>query len=105
ATLRPDLLRTIAHDAISPFYDSTLGRRVLTARQEWLTAAQARIDEQDGGDLDALREDAAAALADKQDEIQAILDTVTVDPDQFDLPEPVIPQAVIDPGTQPHWVV
>ena len=45
--------------------------------------------------------DAAAALADKQDEIQAILDSVTIDPEQFDLPEPVIPAAVIDPDTQP----
>ena len=101
ATLRPDLLRRIAQNAISPFFDSTLGARVIAARREWLAAAQARIDEQDGGDLVVLRENAAAALAEKQDEIQAILDSVTIDPEQFDLPEPVIPAAVIDPDAQP----
>jgi hypothetical protein len=101
ATLRPDLLRQIARDAIAPFFDSTLEDRVRDARQEWLAAAQARIEEQDGGDLDQLRDDAAAALADKHDEIQAILDSVTIDPDQFDLPGPVIPEAAVDHDAQP----
>ena len=101
ATLQPELLRQMARAAIDPFFDRSLERRVNAARQEWVDEAQARIDEQDGGDLDQLRDDAAAALADKEDEIQAILDSVTIDPEQFDLPEPVIPAAVIDPDTQP----
>jgi hypothetical protein len=49
ATLRPDLLRQIARDAIAPFFDSSLEDRFRDARQEWLAAAQARIEEQDGG--------------------------------------------------------
>ena len=101
ATLRPDLLERIAVDAISPFYDHTLDRRVGAARREWLAEAQARIDEQAGGDLDQLRADAVEALDAQLDAIQEILDNVTVDPEQFDLPEPVIPEAEVDPDDQP----
>jgi hypothetical protein len=101
ATLQPDLLRTMAHAAITPFFDRSMERRVYDARQAWLDEAQAVIDEQDGGDLDQLRADAVDALEAKQAEIQAIMDDVRVDPDQFDLPEPVIPEAVIDPDAQP----
>ena len=101
ATLAPDLLATMARDAISPFFDRTLAGRVQRARQEWLAAAQARIDEQDGGDLDQLREDAATALEDKRSEIEAILDGIRVDPEQFDLPEAVVPEAQVDEADQP----
>ena len=76
-------------------------RRVYDARQAWLDEAQAVIDEQDGGDLDQLRADAVDALEAKQAEIQAIMDDIRIDPDQFDLPEPVIPEAAIDPDAQP----
>ena len=48
----------MARDAITPFFDRSLERRVDAARQEWLAQAQAPIDEQDGGDLDQLRADA-----------------------------------------------
>jgi hypothetical protein len=101
ATLRPDLLRTLARNAITPFYDRTLEGRTYLARQAWLEEAQARIDAQDGGDLDQLRADAVEALEAHSAQIQAIMDDIRVDPDQFDLPEPVIPEAVIDPDAQP----
>lgn len=102
ATLRPDLLESLARDAIAPFYDLTLGSRVSEARQAWLTAAQARIDEQDDTDLDELRADAARALEAHAAEIEALMDDVRVDPDRFDLPEPVIPEAEVDEYSQPE---
>jgi hypothetical protein len=40
ATLRPDLLRQIALDAIAPFYDDTLDERVREAADEWIAAAR-----------------------------------------------------------------
>jgi hypothetical protein len=101
ATLRPELLRAMARDAISPFYDRSLEVRVYDARQEWLAAAQARIDEQDGGDLVQLRADAVEALQAHSAQIEAIMDDVRVDPDQFDLPEPVIPEAAVDHDATP----
>ena len=102
ATLQPDLLRELARDAIEPFYDRTLSRRVNEVRADWLERAQAALDGQSGGDLDRLREDANAALDQKYDEIEAILDTVRVDADQFDLPElPEIPVAELN-GDRPE---
>jgi hypothetical protein len=49
AALQPNLLRRIAADAISPFFDNTLHRRVTEAKQEWLANAQQAVDEQAGG--------------------------------------------------------
>jgi hypothetical protein len=99
--LRPDLLRQIATDAISPFFDETLEARVDLAKQEWLADAQEAVDDQDGG-LDGLRDDALERLADMEDEVQAILDNVRIDADDFDLPAiPDPPQPVIDEAAQP----
>jgi hypothetical protein len=100
ATLQPDLLVDIAVNAITPFHDDTLDRRVRQAMQDWRGLAQQAIDEQSGDDIEQLREDAAAALDEKRAEIEQILNTVRVDPDEFDLPEPVIPEAVLDPELQ-----
>jgi hypothetical protein len=101
ATLQPDLLVEIAEDAIAPFYDDTLDDRVRQAMQEWRRLAQQAIDVQSDDDIDQLRDDAADALAEKADEIEQILDTVRVDPDSFDLPDIVIPEAIIDPAIEP----
>jgi hypothetical protein len=92
ATLQPDLLRRIAIDAITHFYDHGLAARVAAARQDWQRRAQAACDEQ----TDAVaRADALASIERKRAEIDAILDTVRVDADRFDLPElPDIPQGV-----------
>lgn len=86
ATLQPDLLRRIAEDAIAPFYDRTLSARVETAKWHWREAAQAAVDEQAGAHLEQLRSNAAELLLQKRDEIKAILDTVRIDADSFDLP-------------------
>ena len=94
ASLRPDLLRRIAEDAIAPFYDNTLARRVRLARQEWLERAQAIVDEAvDQDHLDRLRAEASQKLADLRAEIDAVNDALRLDARDFDLPTPVVPTA------------
>jgi hypothetical protein len=96
ASLRPDLLAEIAKDAIAPFNDLTLAHRVSVARQAWVTAAQAHVDQAMGAEqLDQIRADAAVKLEAMQDEINEINDALRVDADDFDLPEMVVPTAVL----------
>lgn len=96
ASLRPDLLRRIARDAIAPFYDSTLERRVGRAKAEWLEAAQATVDATvDADALDRLRADAEIKLAAMRQQIDEINDALQVDPADFTLPAPVVPTAVV----------
>jgi hypothetical protein len=104
AALQPDLLRDIAAEAIAPYFDSTLARRVAIARNEWLVEAQHAIDVQAGDRLARLREYAVEQLDDKRTEIEQILDAVRVDPDELkaSLPEIVLPAARVDPGTAPE---
>ena len=60
AALNPDLLREIALEAMAPFFDYTLTRRVNAARREWLEQAQARLVEQiDQEQLERIRAEAA----------------------------------------------
>lgn len=96
----PDLLVEIAETAITPFHDHTLDDRVRQAVDDWRGLAQQAIDEQSGDDIEQLRENAAEALEVKRAEIERILDAVRVDADEFDLPEPVIPEAITDPALQ-----
>ena len=42
-TLRPDMLRQIVHEAVAPFYESTLSRRTNDARRAWKREAQATL--------------------------------------------------------------
>lgn len=97
ATLQPELLRQMAVDAIAPFYDNTLDHRVWQARHEWEQQAQEALDEQAGPHLEQLRADAIDRIGQKRAEINAILDDVWVDADQFELPRAVIPDAQLDP--------
>jgi hypothetical protein len=96
ASLRPDLLRQIARDAIAPFYDRTLGQRVSEARAEWEREAneivQAGLDDQE---RERIRAAAAVRLDDLADEINALKQQLSVDPGAFDLPGIVIPEAEI----------
>ena len=97
AALRPDLLRRIATEALDSFFDSTLGRRVFDAEDEWLAAAQRALDGQlDGPRIDALRVEAEAKLSTLRDEIDAINAALRVDVDDFTLPTPVVPEAEVD---------
>jgi hypothetical protein len=96
AALQPDLLRDIASTALDPFFDHTLRHRVWQAMNSWREQAQQILDEQTSDvHLEQLRIDAADLLAEKRTEIQQILDTVRVDADRFDLPEPVVPGPIV----------
>lgn len=100
ATLRPDLLRRIAQDALDPFYDSSLDRRVREAYDQWREDAQAVVDgAMDDDRLDRLRTEAAEKLAELRTEIDAINEALRVDIDDFDLPELVVPEAELNGGS------
>jgi hypothetical protein len=94
AALNPDLLQEIALDAVAPFFDYTLARRVNAARREWLEQAQARLEEQiDREQLERLRAEAAAKLETLRDEIDAVNEALRAETgDDFDLPEAVVPE-------------
>jgi hypothetical protein len=93
AALQPDLLRRIARDALAPFYDTSLDRRVTEARWEWIEQAQAIIDNQtDQDSLDRLRAEADSKLTELRSEIDALNDALRLDADDFELPEITIPE-------------
>ena len=103
----------IAEKAITPFYDRTLAARVRRAERQWREQAQQVIDGQIGGDVDQLRREAADRLAEiraeieqfrdeKRAEIEDLIDTVRVDVDESELPEPLVPEPVIDHDHHPE---
>ncbi|MEJ7780984.1 MAG: hypothetical protein WKF99_00330 [Solirubrobacteraceae bacterium] len=98
ATLQPDLLRDIVREALAPFYDHTLHRRVQSSRRDWQEQAQAQLEEQiDGDQRERLVAEAAEKLATLRDEVAAINDGMRVAVgDDIVLPTPVIPEPVID---------
>lgn len=97
ASLRPDLLRQLARDALEPFYDLTLDGRVSFAQMEWRQQAQAIVDESiDQHHLDRLRDQAAARLTELRDEIDAINNALRLDADDFDLPTPIVPEPEVN---------
>jgi hypothetical protein len=94
ASLRPDLLRQIARDAIAPFYDRTLSGRVSEARAAWEREANEIIEAGlDDEERERIRGEAAVKLDELREEIDALKDRLSVDPGAFQLPEIVIPEA------------
>ncbi len=97
AALQPELLRRLARDATRPYFDTTLDRRVAKARLDWLTQAQAALDEQlDADRLGRIRADAASKLAEMRAEIDTLNDALQVATDDFYLPDPVVPTSALD---------
>ena len=97
AALQPDLLRQVARDAIAPFYDRTLDQRVRDSRWEWLTQAQAIVDDSIGHDrIDRLRTEAAEKLSRLRAEIDAINNAVRLEVPDIELPPAVVPLPVVD---------
>jgi hypothetical protein len=97
ASLQPEMLAQIAQAAIRPFFDSTLAHRVNVARQEWVTRAQSVVEQaMDSEQLDRLRTEAGEKLAAMRAEIEAINDALRIDSDDFELPEIVVPDAVLN---------
>ena len=93
ATLRPNMLREIVHEAVEPFFDSTLARRTDEARREWQSQAQARFDEQVNpewlAELRARAELDLEALREKLQQIEVGIDDLGVKLPAFRVPEPV----------------
>src|SRR5690606_9089169 len=87
ATLRPELLRRIAVDAVGPYFDSTLTARSWAARNRWQQQAQEALSEA----IDRERYDRLTSelrlhlhrLRSKVDEIDALMPDVA----DLDLPE------------------
>jgi hypothetical protein len=103
AALQPAVLTQMARDAIAPFFDDTLSRRVRAEADRWQAEAQQAVDEQGGEQLDQLRVDAADRLTEMRDRIRAIMDEVHIDADMFDLPDvPELPVAEVDWNDQPE---
>lgn len=97
AALKPDLLDRIVRQAIEPFFDTSLQRRVRKAEKEWEDEAQARLEEQlDQEELDRIREEASAKLGQLEEEIEALNDALSIDIGDINLPEIVIPQPELD---------
>lgn len=97
ASLRPDLLRSIAADAIAPFFDSTLVARVALARIEWGERAQAVLDAaMDAERMEQLRSDAADRLAAMRAEIAEINDALRIDATELELPPVAVPEAELN---------
>jgi hypothetical protein len=96
ASLRPDLLTRIAREAVYPFFDLTLDRRVREARRRWLADAQAVVDSSvDAEALDRIRQQAAERLDALADEIETLNQALRIGVGDFDLPEIVVPLAEI----------
>jgi hypothetical protein len=93
ATLRPDLLRDIVSDAIAPFFDTSLDRRVHEAHSEWQAEAQeALIDQLGPQQLAAMRAEAEGKLAGLEEQVAAINDALRIDVDGIDLPAFEVPE-------------
>ena len=94
--LRPGLLAQIAEDAIEPFYDRTLDRRIDEAKQTWHEEAQRIIDADLDQHLEQVRDAAAAKLEELQAEIDAINEALRFDIGDFDVPPvPAVPLPVL----------
>jgi hypothetical protein len=98
ASLRPDLLESVARRALDRFYDSTLAGRVRRYREEWLSQARQLIEATfDLDRLGEIRRDAEEQLAGMRQQIRHLSDALRIEVDDGDLPAIAIPEA-IDPG-------
>jgi hypothetical protein len=98
ATLQPDVLRTIVLDAIRPFRDETLDRRVFEARMAWVDEAQTELESHtDDGFLEMLRAEAADKLLKLEVEIERLNESLRQSiPADVDLPPIEIPKPIVD---------
>jgi hypothetical protein len=81
-SLRPDLLRQAAEDAIASFYDRTLAARVSAARRQWLSQAQEAVERStDAEQLQAIRDEAAGQLETMRQQIRELNAALRIDPE------------------------
>jgi hypothetical protein len=103
ASLRPDLLRSIARAALAPFFDHDLAGRVAEAYRAWLEeAAQLVVDRLGTEQLERLRTQASEQLATIRAEVDALREAMRIDTAdlELELPVPVVPAAQLN-GHQP----
>jgi len=94
---RRHVLRTLARDAIAPFYDRTLDDRVWDTREEWLARAQEAVEAITGTErLQAIRDDAARQLEGMRQQINELNAALRIDPGDIELPPFEIPEADAD---------
>lgn len=91
AALQPDLLRQLAEDALAPFHDAGLPRRIRQARHQWEADARQAIRERGGDELEQLHADTAARVAELHDQAEAILADYQAAIDDMDVDLPPIP--------------
>jgi hypothetical protein len=104
ATLRPQELQRIVIDAIEPYYDDTLDRRVREARDACVAASQQALDDHINPDLIAEAEAHA-------EQLQADIEAIDEQCGEVDLPKMVVPEAMVDDvarqaliSTEMDWV-
>ena len=106
ASLQPDLLRQIARDAIEPFFDATLDRRVADACDAWLREAQSIVDARvDAEHLGRIRAEADHRLTELREQIDALNGAVRLDIGDFDLPPIEVPAAALNGNGAPAPLV
>ncbi len=105
ASLRPELLRQVAEDAVAPFYDRSLDRRVFEARGRWLDLAQEAVEAAtDAEQLEAIRQQAAIQLAEMRRQIRELNAALRIDPGDIEFPAYEIPRAVLT-GEPPERLI
>lgn len=98
ASLRPDVLTEIAHEAIAPFYDLTLERRVDQARWEWeMRAREAVAAAVAGGVLEEIAADLHEHLEVLRSKVDAANTRLRAAVADVELPEIVVPEPHLDP--------
>lgn len=94
AALRPDLLRRLAEEAIAPFYDKTLDRRLRQARSDYQARARAAFEAQaDRAAIARVQAKAAQFLAGVQEGLQVLRQEMAtaVPYNSLSLPRPDVP--------------
>jgi hypothetical protein len=99
--LQPDLLMRLAVEAVSEYFDSGLESREWAARSDWQREAQAVLDAAGNEQLEQLRTQTAAALAEKRAEIEELMEKVEVDPESMGITLPDVPD-VPEPEVYPN---
>jgi hypothetical protein len=98
ATLRPELLREIATDALDQFYDHSLQRRVAEVRGRWHDEAKAKIAERvDSDEIDRVHSETVALVDALRQHVDETEDTLRDMVDEVELPDvPEVPAPEVD---------
>jgi hypothetical protein len=101
-----DTLRRIARDALDPFYDWTLDRRVMEAQDDWETEAARIATEAIGPEqLGRIRRAATEQLAEIREQVDALQEAIRIDASDLQLPTPEVPEAVLNGHPRPPLLV